>query len=224
VRGRIAVEAPGDDGQSKIVMGLAEQKYPGKPWKYLLLDHHHIDHIGGVRVFAAAGATIVVGKGDGAFYRKLLSAPATLNHGARDDRSDSRHRHQPFACRLASLLGKRPHGRHRGAAPRALRPTRFGIQRKPVFKKGTLFRRALDALRSAAEPLTTREVVLAMQVRDLYGGVQSSLRSCNGKSVPGSGKAYRCGGGPETGVLRLGPAVRNASSAFARSGQTRPRG
>ena len=69
--GLIAVEAPGDDGQSKIVMGLAEQKYPGKPWKYLLLDHHHIDHIGGLRAFAAAGATIVVGKGDGAFYRKV---------------------------------------------------------------------------------------------------------------------------------------------------------
>jgi glyoxylase-like metal-dependent hydrolase (beta-lactamase superfamily II) len=49
--GLIAVEAPGDDGQSKIVMGLAEQEYPGKPWKYLLLDHHHIDHIGGLRAF-----------------------------------------------------------------------------------------------------------------------------------------------------------------------------
>ena len=64
-----------------------------------------------------------------------------------------------------------------------------------MFKRGTLFRYALDVLRPAAEPLTTREVVLAIlrangiaeptakQVRDLYGGVQSSLRSCNGKSV-----------------------------------------
>jgi hypothetical protein len=64
-----------------------------------------------------------------------------------------------------------------------------------VFKRGTLFRHALDVLRPAAEPLTTREVVLAMlkangivepsakQVSDLYGGVQSSLRSGNGKSV-----------------------------------------
>jgi hypothetical protein len=34
--GLIAVVAPGDDGQSRIVVGLAEQKYPGKPWKYLL--------------------------------------------------------------------------------------------------------------------------------------------------------------------------------------------
>ena len=77
--GLIAVEAPGDDGQSKVVIDLAQQKYPGKTWKYLLLTHHHIDHVGGLRAFAAAGATIVVGKGDGAFYRKVLSAPETLN-------------------------------------------------------------------------------------------------------------------------------------------------
>jgi glyoxylase-like metal-dependent hydrolase (beta-lactamase superfamily II) len=77
--GLIAVEAPGDDGQSKVVMDLAQQKYPGKTWKYLLLTHHHIDHVGGLRAFAAAGATIVVGKGDGDFYRKVLSAPETLN-------------------------------------------------------------------------------------------------------------------------------------------------
>jgi len=32
-----------------------------------------------LRAFAAVGATIVVGKGDGAFYRKVLSAPETLN-------------------------------------------------------------------------------------------------------------------------------------------------
>jgi hypothetical protein len=32
-----------------------------------------------VTALAAAGATIVVGKGDGAFYRKVLSAHETLN-------------------------------------------------------------------------------------------------------------------------------------------------
>lgn len=64
-----------------------------------------------------------------------------------------------------------------------------------MFKRGTLFRHALDALKPAETPLTTREIVLAMlkaqgvseptveQVRDLYGAVQSSLRTCNGKSV-----------------------------------------
>jgi hypothetical protein len=64
-----------------------------------------------------------------------------------------------------------------------------------VFKRGTLLRHALDVLRAANGPLTSREVALAMlavkgimaptskQIRDLYGGVQASLRHYEGKSV-----------------------------------------
>ncbi len=74
-----AFEAPGDDGQSKIAIDLAKQKYPGKPFRYLVLTHHHIDHSGGLRAYAAEGASIVVGKGDGAFFRKVLSAPQGTN-------------------------------------------------------------------------------------------------------------------------------------------------
>jgi glyoxylase-like metal-dependent hydrolase (beta-lactamase superfamily II) len=77
--GLVFVESPGDDGLSKIALDFAKQKYPGKPVKYLILTHHHIDHMGGLRAYAAEGATIVVGKGDGAFYRKALTAPQLLN-------------------------------------------------------------------------------------------------------------------------------------------------
>jgi hypothetical protein len=42
------------------------------------------------------------------------------------------------------------------------------LHAKIVFKHGTLFRHAVDVLRMAHEPLTTREVVLAMlQARGL---------------------------------------------------------
>jgi glyoxylase-like metal-dependent hydrolase (beta-lactamase superfamily II) len=75
----VAFEAPGDDGQSQIVIDLAKKKYPGKPFRYLVLTHHHIDHSGGLRAYAAEGATLVVGKGDGAFFRKVLSAPQGYN-------------------------------------------------------------------------------------------------------------------------------------------------
>jgi hypothetical protein len=61
------------------VIKAAAEKYPGKPFRYVVLTHHHIDHTGGVRAYAAAGATIVVGKGNGAFFRKLLSAPHGLD-------------------------------------------------------------------------------------------------------------------------------------------------
>ena len=75
----VAFEAPIDDGLSQWVIKAAAEKYPGKPFRYVVLTHHHIDHTGGVRAYAAAGATIVVGKGNGAFFRKLLSAPHGLD-------------------------------------------------------------------------------------------------------------------------------------------------
>lgn len=70
----------------------------------------------------------------------------------------------------------------------------------PYFKRGTVFREALSALRQAGKPLTAREVTLAMlaakgtknapekAVRDLEGAVRSSLRIHDGDSVQGAGK------------------------------------
>jgi glyoxylase-like metal-dependent hydrolase (beta-lactamase superfamily II) len=75
----VVFDAPGDDGLSQWVINAAQQKYPGKQIRYVVLTHHHIDHAGGVRAYAAAGAQIVVGQGNGAFFRRVLSAPAGSN-------------------------------------------------------------------------------------------------------------------------------------------------
>ncbi|HEX3483709.1 MAG TPA: MBL fold metallo-hydrolase [Micropepsaceae bacterium] len=75
----VTFDAPGDDGMSNKVLEMAAAKYPGKPLRYVVLTHHHIDHTGGLRALSAAGATVVVGKGNGAFFRKMLSAPAGMN-------------------------------------------------------------------------------------------------------------------------------------------------
>jgi len=75
----IVFDAPTTDWQSNWTIKAAQEKYPGKPIRYLVLTHHHMDHAGGVRAYAAAGATLVVGEGNGAHFRKLLAAPATLN-------------------------------------------------------------------------------------------------------------------------------------------------
>lgn len=69
------------------------------------------------------------------------------------------------------------------------------INGNPWFKRGTLFRGALEALRTAAKPMTARELVIAMlaakgiqnapaaRVRSLTGGVTNSLRNNEGKTV-----------------------------------------
>lgn len=70
-------------------------------------------------------------------------------------------------------------------------------RRKPNqwFKRGTVLRYALDALRTADRPLTAREVTTRMleakgvkeppakPLRDLTGAVQSSLRNHEGRGV-----------------------------------------
>jgi glyoxylase-like metal-dependent hydrolase (beta-lactamase superfamily II) len=78
----IAVEAPNDDGQAIQSIDMAKKRYPGKPIRYLILTHHHVDHVGGMRTYAAEGATIVMGKGDGDYIRKALVRPETLNPDA----------------------------------------------------------------------------------------------------------------------------------------------
>jgi len=82
----IVFDAPVSDGHSNWILSAAHTKYPGKPVRFLVLTHHHMDHAGGVRAFAAQGATIIVGQGNGEHFRRVLAAPFKRNPdlGTRD--------------------------------------------------------------------------------------------------------------------------------------------
>jgi glyoxylase-like metal-dependent hydrolase (beta-lactamase superfamily II) len=75
----VVFDAPVHDGHANWTIAAAQAKYPGKPIKYLVLTHHHMDHAGGLRAYAAAGATLVVGKGNAEHFRQVLAAPFTRN-------------------------------------------------------------------------------------------------------------------------------------------------
>jgi glyoxylase-like metal-dependent hydrolase (beta-lactamase superfamily II) len=75
----VVFDAPVSDGHSRWVLGAARAKYVDKPVKFLVLTHHHMDHAGGLRAYAAQGATLVVGKGAGPHFRRVLAAPFTRN-------------------------------------------------------------------------------------------------------------------------------------------------
>jgi len=75
----VVFDAPVSDWQANWTIAAAQAKYPGKPIKYLVLTHHHMDHVGGLRAYAAAGATLVVGKGNAEHFRKVLAMPFTRN-------------------------------------------------------------------------------------------------------------------------------------------------
>lgn len=75
----IVFDAPVTDAQSMWVVNAARQKYPNKPIRHVVLTHHHMDHSGGLRGFLSQGASLVVGQGAGAHWRRVLAAPTTRN-------------------------------------------------------------------------------------------------------------------------------------------------
>ena len=71
----------------------------------------------------------------------------------------------------------------------------------PWFKRGTLFRSAVDVLRNAETPMTAREITQRLlasrgvtaspkQVRDLQAGIQTSLRNKAGGAVIAVGEGF----------------------------------
>ena len=53
------IEAPLDEARSNAVMGEVRRLIPGKPLRYVVNTHHHFDHAGGLRGYAAEDALIV---------------------------------------------------------------------------------------------------------------------------------------------------------------------
>jgi glyoxylase-like metal-dependent hydrolase (beta-lactamase superfamily II) len=76
--GIVIFDAPVDEGQSRWVIDAAKAKYPGKPIKQLVLTHHHMDHTGGTRAYAAEGAEIVIPGQARPFFEKMLQAEHKL--------------------------------------------------------------------------------------------------------------------------------------------------
>lgn len=71
---------PGPQNEVRALAGIAEVKrlFPGKPIRYGVPTHHHIDHTGGIAAAAAEGMTLVTPEVNKAFFEKALGRPRTL--------------------------------------------------------------------------------------------------------------------------------------------------
>src|SRR5262245_35489143 len=56
----VIFDAPYGELQSRWVIDAAKMKYPGKPIRYLVFPHPHMDHTGCMRPYVAEGAKVIV--------------------------------------------------------------------------------------------------------------------------------------------------------------------
>ena len=70
----LAVEAPGTSAGTENVIKRIKEVIPGKPIRYIVMTHHHGDHIGGLRTFIAEGATVVTTRGNQKVVETMAAA------------------------------------------------------------------------------------------------------------------------------------------------------
>ncbi len=74
----LVVEGPLNDERATAVIAEARRLVPGKPIRWVINSHHHSDHAGGLRAFAAEGIPVITHETNRAFFESALMAPATV--------------------------------------------------------------------------------------------------------------------------------------------------
>lgn len=72
--GIVVVEAALNEARAEALIAYIRRTYPGKPIRFATASHHHADHSGGVRPFAALGATVVVHQSAARLFQDILSS------------------------------------------------------------------------------------------------------------------------------------------------------
>jgi glyoxylase-like metal-dependent hydrolase (beta-lactamase superfamily II) len=78
----VVVEPPLYEERSAVVIRAIEEMFPGKPIRYVINTHFHIDHLGGVRAYAAKGATVLAPESTVPFIQEVLARPKTVRPDA----------------------------------------------------------------------------------------------------------------------------------------------
>lgn len=74
----VVLDAPDGDGVCSGIIAALRERFPGKPVALVAFGHHHPSPSGGLRAFAAAGATILCPRRLEDHVRAQLARPTTL--------------------------------------------------------------------------------------------------------------------------------------------------
>jgi glyoxylase-like metal-dependent hydrolase (beta-lactamase superfamily II) len=75
----VVVEGPQSEARGIEVIDAAKAAIPGKPIKYVINTHNHMDHSSGLRPFVAEGAIIVTNAINKPYFESVWKNPHTLN-------------------------------------------------------------------------------------------------------------------------------------------------
>ena len=76
--GIVVLEPPLNEARSQAVLAQIDELWTGVPVTHLILTHHHYDHMGGIRTYAARGATIVTSALNRTYVEEALTSAHTL--------------------------------------------------------------------------------------------------------------------------------------------------
>ncbi len=72
--GIVVVEGSLNEVRAEALIAYVRRTFPGKQIRYVTASHHHADHSGGVRPFAALGATVVVHQAAVGWFQQVLAS------------------------------------------------------------------------------------------------------------------------------------------------------
>src|SRR5437870_275786 len=75
----VVIDAPETEARSIAVIDAIKKIIPGKPIRYVVNTHTHFDHAGGLRTYAAEGASIITQSNNVAYYEQVWANPHTIN-------------------------------------------------------------------------------------------------------------------------------------------------
>ena len=73
--GVVVIEPGYQDLRGEAIIEWIAENIPGKPLSHVVLTHFHLDHVGGVRPYVAAGAILVAHELAEGHYRRLFERP-----------------------------------------------------------------------------------------------------------------------------------------------------
>jgi glyoxylase-like metal-dependent hydrolase (beta-lactamase superfamily II) len=74
----LALGAPLTSALGERIVALIQQRFPGKPLRYVMFGHHHPHYTGGLRAFLAAGATVVATPSNSRYAAEIAARPFTI--------------------------------------------------------------------------------------------------------------------------------------------------